>query len=103
MQTDGDITPFFTRPICIVLWGITFVLILMTIEPVHRALQRLFEKLRPGRGPRTDERPRKKLRRVCFVNPDFTRNPEFSVVPDPTFRRGDGKGDFPTGSSGPSP
>jgi len=47
--TDGDITPFFTRPICIVLWVITLVSILMTIEPVRHALQRLIQKIRPER------------------------------------------------------
>jgi putative tricarboxylic transport membrane protein len=52
--TDGDITPFFTRPICIVLWGITLVSILMTIEPVRYALQWLFQKVRPGRRHSAD-------------------------------------------------
>jgi len=47
--TDGDITPFFTRPICIVLWVITLVSILMTIEPVRRFLQGVFRMVWPGR------------------------------------------------------
>jgi len=38
--TDGDLTPFFTRPICVALWAITLVSILLTIEPVRRAMQR---------------------------------------------------------------
>jgi putative tricarboxylic transport membrane protein len=48
--TDGDLAPFFTRPICIVLWVITFTSILMTIEPVRRVLQRFFQIIRPGKG-----------------------------------------------------
>jgi putative tricarboxylic transport membrane protein len=48
--TDGDITPFFTRPICIFLWMITFASILMTIEPARHALQRFFRMIIPGRG-----------------------------------------------------
>jgi putative tricarboxylic transport membrane protein len=47
--TDGDIIPFFTRPICIVLWVITLVSILMTIEPVRRFLQGVFLMVWPGR------------------------------------------------------
>jgi putative tricarboxylic transport membrane protein len=52
--TDGDITPFFTRPICIVLWVITLASILMTIEPVRHALQRLIQKVRPGKRQNAD-------------------------------------------------
>ncbi len=47
--TDGDITPFFTRPICFVLWMITFFSILMTIDPARHALQRAFRAVWPGR------------------------------------------------------
>jgi putative tricarboxylic transport membrane protein len=47
--TDGDITPFFTRPICLFLWLITFISILMTIEPARRGLQRIFRAVWPGR------------------------------------------------------
>jgi putative tricarboxylic transport membrane protein len=50
--TDGDITPFFTRPICLFLWLITFISILMTIEPARRGLQRTFRAFWPGRKPR---------------------------------------------------
>lgn len=39
--TDGDLTPFFTRPICLVLWVITFSSILLSITPLRRALQEL--------------------------------------------------------------
>jgi putative tricarboxylic transport membrane protein len=38
--SDGDLTPFFTRPISIVLWGITLLAILMNITAVHAALGR---------------------------------------------------------------
>jgi putative tricarboxylic transport membrane protein len=48
--TDGDITPFFTKPICVVLWVITLVSILMTVAPVRHALRRIFKKILPGRG-----------------------------------------------------
>jgi len=48
--TDGDITPFFTRPICLVLWLITAASILLTIEPLRRAVQRAWQAARPGRG-----------------------------------------------------
>lgn len=40
--TDGDLTPFFTRPICLVLWLITFSSIILTIDPLRRALQEIF-------------------------------------------------------------
>jgi putative tricarboxylic transport membrane protein len=40
--TDGDIGPFFTRPICLVLWLTTLLSILLTIGPVRRAGKRLF-------------------------------------------------------------
>jgi TctA family transporter len=52
--TDGDITPFFTRPTCIVLWVITLASILMTIEPVRHALQQLVQKVRLGKRQRAD-------------------------------------------------
>jgi putative tricarboxylic transport membrane protein len=47
--TDGDLTPFFTRPICLVLWLVTVSSILMSIAPVRRALQRAVQIIRPGR------------------------------------------------------
>jgi putative tricarboxylic transport membrane protein len=48
--TDGDITPFFTRPICLVLWVITLTSILLTIDPVRHAMQRVWQAIWPGRG-----------------------------------------------------
>jgi len=48
--TDGDLTPFFTRPICLVLWLITAASILLTIEPLRRAVQRAWQAAWPGRG-----------------------------------------------------
>jgi putative tricarboxylic transport membrane protein len=47
--TDGDLTPFFTRPICLVLWLVTVSSILMSIAPVRRALQRAVRVIWPGR------------------------------------------------------
>jgi putative tricarboxylic transport membrane protein len=47
--TDGDLTPFFTRPICLVLWLVTVSSILMSIAPVRRALQRAVQIICPGR------------------------------------------------------
>jgi len=40
--TDGDLTPFFTRPICLVLWLITFSSIILSIDPLRHALQQTF-------------------------------------------------------------
>jgi putative tricarboxylic transport membrane protein len=40
--TDGDLTPFFTRPICLVLWLITFASIILSIDPLRHALQEAF-------------------------------------------------------------
>jgi len=40
--TDGDLTPFFTRPICLVLWLITFTSIILSIDPLRHALQEAF-------------------------------------------------------------
>jgi putative tricarboxylic transport membrane protein len=40
--TDGDLTPFFTRPICFVLWVITFSSILLSISPIRHALKETF-------------------------------------------------------------
>ncbi|MCX8116643.1 MAG: tripartite tricarboxylate transporter permease [Desulfobacterota bacterium] len=37
--TDGDLIPFFTRPICLVLWVITLSSILLSIHPLRRALK----------------------------------------------------------------
>jgi len=47
--TDGDLTPFFTRPICLVLWLITLTSILLTIDPVRRAMQRAVHAVLPRR------------------------------------------------------
>ena len=38
--SDGDLTPFFTRPISIVLWGTTLLVILFALPPVQRAVTR---------------------------------------------------------------
>jgi putative tricarboxylic transport membrane protein len=38
--SDGDLTPFFTRPISMVLLGITVLAILMNITAVHQAVGR---------------------------------------------------------------
>jgi len=46
--TDGDLTPFFTRPICLALWLVTISSILMSIEPVRNALQRAVRMVWPG-------------------------------------------------------
>ncbi|MDH4264201.1 MAG: tripartite tricarboxylate transporter permease [Deltaproteobacteria bacterium] len=46
--TDGDLTPFFTRPICLVLWLVTISSILMSIGPVRNALQRAVRMVWPG-------------------------------------------------------
>jgi putative tricarboxylic transport membrane protein len=40
--TDGDLTPFFARPICLVLWLITFASIILSIDPLRHALQEAF-------------------------------------------------------------
>ncbi len=40
--TDGNLIPFFTRPICLVLWLITFSSIILSIDPLRRALQEAF-------------------------------------------------------------
>lgn len=37
--TDGDLTPFFTRPICLVLWVITFSSIILSISPLRHLLK----------------------------------------------------------------
>lgn len=47
--TDGDLTPFFTRPICLVLWLITLASIAFSIGPVRRALQRAWRAVLPRR------------------------------------------------------
>ncbi len=45
--TDGDLTPFFTRPICLLLWLVTAASILMTIDPVRRTLERWWRAIAP--------------------------------------------------------
>jgi putative tricarboxylic transport membrane protein len=47
--SDGNLTPFFTRPISLVLWVITLCSILLSIEPVRHRLQRAAEVVRPRR------------------------------------------------------
>lgn len=44
--TDGDLTPFFTRPICLVLWLITFSSIVLSIDPLRHGLESLYDGLR---------------------------------------------------------
>lgn len=48
--TDGDLTPFFTRPISLVLCLITLSSILLSIEPVRRAAQRVTQRVLPWRS-----------------------------------------------------
>jgi putative tricarboxylic transport membrane protein len=51
--TDGDLAPFFTRPICVVLWLVTLASILLTVDPVRRALQQRWQAVWPwGRAQR---------------------------------------------------
>jgi putative tricarboxylic transport membrane protein len=38
--SDGDLTPFFTRPISAVLWITTALVIVLAIPPVQRAMTR---------------------------------------------------------------
>ena len=52
--TDGDIAPFFTRPICVVLWLITLSSILLTIGPVRHALHQVFRAVWPGKHQKTE-------------------------------------------------
>jgi putative tricarboxylic transport membrane protein len=47
--TDGKLLPFFTRPICLVLWVITLSSILLSIGPARRAMQRAVQALLPKR------------------------------------------------------
>ncbi|MBI2163294.1 MAG: tripartite tricarboxylate transporter permease, partial [candidate division NC10 bacterium] len=47
--TDGDLTPFFTRPISLVLWLVTLSSILLSIEPVRRTARRAWEAVLPQR------------------------------------------------------
>ncbi len=46
--SDGDLTPFFGRPICVALWVITLLSILYSFEGVRRATGRLFGRVRPA-------------------------------------------------------
>jgi putative tricarboxylic transport membrane protein len=48
--SDGDITPFLTRPICAVLWLITLSSILMSIPPFRRLVGRIVAAVLPGRA-----------------------------------------------------
>jgi len=50
--SDGDITPFLTRPICAVLWLITLSSILMSIPPFRRLVGRIVAAVLPGRASR---------------------------------------------------
>ncbi len=42
--TDGSLAPFFTRPICLVLWVATFSSILLSINPLRRALKESYRR-----------------------------------------------------------
>jgi putative tricarboxylic transport membrane protein len=48
--SDGDLTPFFTRPISIVLWVITLAAILMNIGAVNVAIGRAVAALKAKIG-----------------------------------------------------
>ncbi len=45
--TDGDLLPFFTRPICLVLWLITLSSIFFSIGPLRRSMQGGIKKVLP--------------------------------------------------------
>jgi putative tricarboxylic transport membrane protein len=47
--TDGNLAPFFTRPICLVLWLTTLISILLTIEPVRRGVRHAIQACLPRR------------------------------------------------------
>jgi len=47
IRTDGDITPFFTRPISVVLVAVTLVVIASRVPACRRAAARLVRQLRP--------------------------------------------------------
>jgi putative tricarboxylic transport membrane protein len=49
--TDGDITPFFTRPISLVLMGIIFASILFSLGPVLNLVKRFSRRGTPGPKP----------------------------------------------------
>ncbi|WP_163264032.1 tripartite tricarboxylate transporter permease [Chelativorans alearense] len=49
LLSDGDVTPFFTRPISAVLFAITAVTILMSLPMVSRRVTDLFKRLDPQR------------------------------------------------------
>lgn len=44
--SDGDLTPFFTRPICLILFLVTLASVISSIPPVRRAFGRLWQILR---------------------------------------------------------
>jgi len=52
--SDGDLTPFFTRPICAVLWLVTLSSILMSIPAVRRLIGQMVAALLPGRRSRPE-------------------------------------------------
>ncbi|MDR2589279.1 MAG: tripartite tricarboxylate transporter permease [Spirochaetales bacterium] len=49
--SDGDITPFFTRPICVALFAITLIVILSRIPWVTAFVRNIKNRLRPPRSP----------------------------------------------------
>ncbi len=44
--SDGDLTPFFTRPICLILFLVTLASVISSIPPFRRAFGRLWQILR---------------------------------------------------------
>jgi putative tricarboxylic transport membrane protein len=50
--SDGNLTPFFTRPICAVLFLITLSSVLMSIPAFRRLLGRVVAAVLPGRASR---------------------------------------------------
>ncbi len=47
--TDGDPTPFLMRPISAMLWVVTLLIVLFSIEPVRRRASTFVASLKPGR------------------------------------------------------
>jgi putative tricarboxylic transport membrane protein len=49
--TDGDPTPFFTRPISMILCAATILTVLLSIPALKNGTRQVFSILRPGRSP----------------------------------------------------
>jgi putative tricarboxylic transport membrane protein len=45
--TDGDLTPFFTRPISALIWGAVLMTVLLSVASVRGAVARLLRALSP--------------------------------------------------------